>query len=89
MSNPARDALENLGNDSDENTRELARRYQTMFQDPLVLEDLKQKFWFYDSPIDERFTEARVGSLAVIQYILKMLALDTSKPTEPENEGGE
>lgn len=89
MSNPAHDALMNLGDNPQENVQQLARRYQTMFIDPLVLEDLKQKFWFYDSPIDERFTESRVGSLAVVQYILRMLSLDSSKQIEPETEGGD
>ena len=89
MTNPARDALENLGETSDENVRELARRYQTMFQDPLVLEDLRQKFFFYDTTLDERFTESREGSRAVILYIGKMLAMDVSKSIETETEGGD
>ena len=89
MTNPARDALENLGETSDENVRELARHYQTMFQDPLVLEDLRQKFFFYDTTLDERFTESREGSRAVILYIGKMLAMDVSKSIETETEGGD
>lgn len=86
MSNPAHDALMNLGDNPEENVRQLARRYQSMFSDPLILEDLKQKFFHYDTPLDERFTEARVGSQQVVQYILKMISLDTSTSLEQTDE---
>ena len=64
--NAAYETLLELGNSPDENNKELARRYQAIFSAPggeLVLEDLKRKFFFYDSTAHERFTEINEVSL--------------------------
>ncbi len=88
---PLLDALQNLGKDPDDHIRELARRYQSVFNtgadSQLVLEDLKRKFWFYDSTAGE-YVKENEGNRQVVLYILAMLGLDTTPPKieDKENE---
>jgi hypothetical protein len=87
--NATYDALLNLGNSPDENTIELARRYQAVFgtaDSALVMEDLKRKFWMYDTTADERFTEMNEGNRQVVLYIMMMLGVDTGIKIGGEND---
>jgi hypothetical protein len=86
---PLLDALESLGKDPDDNVRELARRYQNVFcttDAQLVMEDLKRKFWFYDSTAGD-FVRENEGNRQVILYILGMMVVDTNK-SEGDNDNG-
>ena len=85
---PLLDALEALGTSPEDHVRELAKRYQMVFSTPesqLVLEDLKRKFWLYDSTAGE-FQKENEGNRQVILYLCKMLVVDTTQNTPQEGE---
>ncbi len=80
--------LETMGDSADDTTRKLASMYQSVFsttEGQLVLEDLKQCFFYYDTTLDERFSEANEGNRQVLLYILKALEIDVSKPIDSAN----
>lgn len=84
------EALQDLGDSPEANIRELARRYQSLFSTPegqLVLEDLKQRGFIYDTTESDTHDKTLVneGSRQMILYIIKMLDLDTTKVSDSAN----
>ncbi len=80
MPNRLLEVLKDLGDSPEENIKELARRYQSLFATPegqLILEDLKQRCFFYDTTEGENIKENE-GNRQAVLYIIKMTELDTA-----------
>ena len=86
------ECLSRLPKDPDEKMRELAKFYQSVFSSAdgqLVLEHLKVENFFYDTTVQEAFTEINEGRRQVILQIMKALSVDTTPILQPQGDNNE